>query len=50
MKEDQRGMFSIRPNASINYSIQAYIAAKDLIDTIKSYAKEDGSEENPRLQ
>ena len=39
---------SNHPHALINYCIQVYIAAKDLIDTIKIYTKEDGSKENPR--
>jgi hypothetical protein len=40
---------SNHPNVLINnYCIQVYIAAKALIDTINSYTKEDGSEENPR--
>lgn len=37
---------SNHPNALINYCIQVYIAAKALIDTINSYAKKDGLEEN----
>jgi hypothetical protein len=32
----------------INYCIQVYIAANALIDTINSYAKDDGSEKKPR--
>jgi hypothetical protein len=40
---------SNHPNVLINnYCIQVYIAAKALIDTIKSYTKEDGSKGNPR--